>query len=41
MLNETLDDIIPDFSRFYILTVLYEGPCHGYSIIAKFRKRLG
>lgn len=40
MSGETLDEIISDFSRFYILTILYEGPCHGYSIISRFRKRL-
>jgi len=36
-----MDEFISDFSRFYILTILYEGPCHGYSIIIKFKKRLG
>jgi len=36
-----VDEFISDFSRFYILTILYEGPCHGYSIISKFKKRLG
>jgi DNA-binding PadR family transcriptional regulator len=36
-----LNEILSDFSRFYILTLLYEGPCHGYSIISKFKKRLG
>jgi DNA-binding PadR family transcriptional regulator len=40
MTNEELDDILSDFSRFYILTILYEGPHHGYKIISKFRKRL-
>jgi DNA-binding PadR family transcriptional regulator len=40
MSNEELDDILSDFSRFYILTILYEGPHHGYKIISKFRKRL-
>lgn len=35
-----IDEFVSDFSRFYILTILYEGPCHGYSIINKFRKRL-
>jgi len=34
-------DLISDFSRFYILTILYEGPVHGYVVISKFRKRLG
>lgn len=36
-----IDEFISDFSRFYILTLLYEGPCHGYSIISKFKKRIG
>jgi DNA-binding PadR family transcriptional regulator len=36
-----VDEFISDFSRFYILTLLYEGPTHGYGIISKFRKRLG
>ena len=35
------DKFLSDFSRFYILTLLYEGPCHGYNILDKFRKRLG
>ncbi len=29
---------ISDFSRFYILTILYEGPSHGYHIISQFKK---
>lgn len=40
MSNENLDEILSNFSRFYILTILYEGPNHGYKIISKFRKRL-
>jgi DNA-binding PadR family transcriptional regulator len=36
-----MGDFICDFSRFYILTILYEGPCHGYDIISKFKKRIG
>jgi DNA-binding PadR family transcriptional regulator len=40
MSSEDLDKILSDFSRFYILTILYEGPHHGYKIISKFRKRL-
>jgi DNA-binding PadR family transcriptional regulator len=32
---------VSDFSRLYILTILYEGPIHGYGIISRFRKRLG
>lgn len=35
------DKLVSDFSRFYILTILYEGPSHGYSIISKFRDRVG
>ena len=38
---ETLDQLVSDFSRFYILTILYEGPAHGYSIISRFKKRVG
>jgi DNA-binding HxlR family transcriptional regulator len=35
-----MDGLISDFSRFYILTILYEGPAHGYSIISRFKKRV-
>lgn len=41
MSSVEIDEIVSDFSRFYILTILYEGPSHGYSIISKFKKRLG
>ena len=34
-------DLISDFSRFYILTILYEGPDHGYGILRKFNTRVG
>ena len=37
---QNIDDLISDFSRFYILTILYEGPAHGYSIISQFKKRV-
>lgn len=37
----SLDEFLHDFSRFYILTILYEGPSHGYNIISKFRKSVG
>ena len=30
-----------DFSRFYILTMLYEAPQHGYSILSTFKERTG
>jgi len=35
-----VEDFISDFSRFFILTILYEGPCHGYRIINEFKKRV-
>lgn len=35
---DDINDLISDFSRFYILTILYEGPTHGYSIISRFKK---
>ncbi len=35
-----MDELLSDFSRFYILTILYEGPAHGYSIISQFKKRV-
>jgi DNA-binding MarR family transcriptional regulator len=38
--SENIDDLIIDFSRFYILTMLYEKPAHGYSIISQFKKRV-
>jgi DNA-binding PadR family transcriptional regulator len=40
-MESEVDEFISDFSRFYILTILYEGHAHGYSIISKFRKRIG
>jgi DNA-binding PadR family transcriptional regulator len=39
--SSNIDEIVSDFSRFYTLTILYEGPSHGYNIINKFRKRVG
>jgi len=39
--TETIDDLLSDFSRFYILTILYEGPAHGYSILNRFKQRIG
>jgi DNA-binding PadR family transcriptional regulator len=35
------EDLVVDFSRFYILTILYEGPQHGYSILSTFKQRIG
>jgi DNA-binding PadR family transcriptional regulator len=40
MADET-NDFICDFSRFYIFTILYECPCHGYDILSKFKERIG
>ena len=39
--TETMEELLSDFSRFYILMILYEGPAHGYSILDHFRKRMG
>ncbi len=36
----SIDELLSDFSRFYILTILYEGPAHGYRIISQFKKRI-
>jgi len=41
MTSLDFEEFVSDFSRFYILTLLYEGPCHGYSIISKFKRRIG
>jgi DNA-binding PadR family transcriptional regulator len=38
--TENIDDLVSDFSRFYILTILYEGPTHGYQILSRFKKRV-
>jgi len=38
--TENIDALISDFSRFYIITILYEGPAHGYQIISRFKKRV-
>jgi len=39
--TEAIEELLSDFSRFYILTILYEGPAHGYSILSRFKKRIG
>ena len=39
--TETIQELLSDFSRFYILMILYEGPAHGYSILNRFKKRVG
>jgi DNA-binding PadR family transcriptional regulator len=40
-MEEKLNELVSDFSRFYLLTILYEGPEHGYSILRKFNNRIG
>jgi DNA-binding PadR family transcriptional regulator len=39
--TDPLHGLLSDFSRFYILMILYEGPAHGYSILSRFKQRLG
>jgi len=39
--TEAIEELLSDFSRFYILTILYEGPAHGYSMLDRFKKRIG
>ena len=38
--NQGLDELLSDLSRFYILTILYEKPVHGYVIMSQFKKRV-
>ena len=38
--TEGIDALVSDFSRFYILTILYERPAHGYQILRRFKKRV-
>ena len=38
--TENIDNLLSDFSRFYILTILYESPAHGYQIINRFKNRV-
>ncbi|WP_371806407.1 PadR family transcriptional regulator [Candidatus Lokiarchaeum ossiferum] len=35
------ESILSDFTRFYLLVLLYEEPIHGYGLRQKFEKRLG
>ncbi len=39
--TEEIEEFLSDFSRFYILTILYEGPAHGYRILSRFKKSVG
>jgi DNA-binding PadR family transcriptional regulator len=36
-----INSMVSDFSRVYILTILYAAPAHGYEIISKFKKAMG
>jgi PadR family transcriptional regulator PadR len=40
--SKTLDSfVLTDFSRFYILLLLFEGQKHGYQIMSSIERRLG
>lgn len=39
--NFSSGKLFGDFSRFYIMLLLFEGPKHGYEIISKMEDRLG
>ncbi|MFX1562516.1 MAG: PadR family transcriptional regulator [Promethearchaeota archaeon] len=39
MSEKTLEGLLDDFSKFYILLILYEAPSHGYGIMTKYRRR--
>ncbi|MHA1245826.1 MAG: helix-turn-helix transcriptional regulator [Candidatus Thorarchaeota archaeon] len=39
--REEIGNILSDFSQFYIVLLLSEGPKHGYAIIKEFKKRTG
>ncbi len=40
-MDQDQSNLMFDFSRFYILMILYEGPIHGYGIMQKFKERTG
>ena len=40
VISKDIENLLSDFDRLYILTVLYEGPTHGYEILQKFQERL-
>ena len=40
-MSDEFDELVSDFSSFYILRILYEGSAHGYKIINYFKKRVG
>jgi DNA-binding PadR family transcriptional regulator len=38
---DDIEGLVSDFSRFYILMIIYEKPRHGYEIITEYTKRVG
>jgi len=36
-----IGNLVSDFARFYMLTILYEGPAHGYDVMKTFEERVG
>ena len=41
LMVENLNELVSDFSNFYLLTILYEGPAYGYSMLRKINNRIG
>ena len=41
MENPEINNLVSDFSRVYIMTILYESPVHGYQIISRFKNIIG
>ncbi len=39
--QDEMSGILSDFSQFYILLLLGEGPKHGYGLIKEFKRRTG
>jgi DNA-binding PadR family transcriptional regulator len=39
--KDKMGNLVSDFTRFYILMILYEGPTHGYDIMKAFEERVG
>ncbi|MHA1720945.1 MAG: PadR family transcriptional regulator [Promethearchaeota archaeon] len=40
-MNDEDESILSDFTRFYLLVLLYEEPTHGYALRQKFKERIG
>lgn len=41
MSSGDLNNLVSDFTRFYILDILFEEPTHGYGILSKYKRRVG